>query len=157
MRDVNSQWNLYGGVRNKSLFIYINKIEGKGTHIILSVLISPSNKRTVSTTPVLSMEERSWWKCSAVNSGRDYQLNNDGKFKRMWTLTPDCYKVMWSKPHSLYQHLSFNLISDPQLQKFLFMRRHLLLYWDTLSSWHLLASSFKGYPCQLCNIFFHWF
>jgi len=24
-----------------------------------------------------------------VNSGRDYRLNNDGKFERMWILTPD--------------------------------------------------------------------
>lgn len=139
MSAVNSQWNLYGGLRNKALFIYINKIGGKGTHIILNILISPSDKRTVSASPILNTEERSWWKCSAVDSGRDYRLNNDRKFKRMWILTPDCYKGMWSKTHSLYQQLPFNLISDSQLQKFLFMRRHLLLYWDILSSWHLLA------------------
>lgn len=105
MRDVNIQWNLYGGLRNKSLFIYINKIGENRTHIILSILISASKKRTVSTYPVLNMEERWWWKCSAVNSERDYRLNNDGRFKRMWILTPDCDRGMWSKPYSLYQHL----------------------------------------------------
>lgn len=139
MRDVDSQWNLYGGLSSKSLFIYINKIGGKGTHMILSILISPSDKKAVSTSPIFDMEERSWWKCSAVNSGQDYWLNNDGKFKITWILTPDCYKGKWSKPHSLYQHLSFNLISDPQVQKFLLMRRLLLLYWDILSSWHLVS------------------
>lgn len=94
MREVNSQWKLHEELRNRSLFVYINKIGGKGTHLILNILISASDKRTVSTSPVLNVEERSQLKCSAVNSGRDYQLNNDRKFKRMWILNPDCYKDM---------------------------------------------------------------
>lgn len=107
MKDVNNQWNLHRGLRNKSLFISINKTGGKTTHTFKSIDFS-SDKRTVSTPQILNMEERSWWKRSAVYSGRDYQLNYDIKFKIMCILTPDCYKCMSSKTHSIYQHLSFH-------------------------------------------------
>lgn len=76
MSDVNSQWRI-----QKQVFLYINNFERKGTHISFSILITLSGKRTVSTSPVLQMEEGSWLKCS-VNHSNDNWINNDGKINK---------------------------------------------------------------------------
>lgn len=90
--------------------------------------------KEVSNCPHLQFSKWSWWKCLSVISRRDQLINSDRKSKRTWVLVQDFYESIWSKSHNLYPHLSFHSIADLQLRKLLFMRWHLVLYSELLTS-----------------------